>query len=155
MATTPLNFSWVIDGTLAGCARPFSERDIAFLASQGIRAVVRLTTPEEGYLAPEVITAAGLEDLHEPVRVLTALGAEQLERTLRCIDRWIDQGKPVAVSCGAGYGRTGTILACYFVARGWTAAEAIAEVSRKGRHAYEVPEQLAAIQAYARRSQGT
>jgi atypical dual specificity phosphatase len=151
---TLLNFSWVLDGRLAGCARPFSARDLAFLVSQGIQAVVRLTTPEEGHLAPDTIAAAGLEDMHEPVRVLTAPHHEQLERILQCIDGWMAQGKPVAVSCGAGYGRTGTVLACYFVHQGWSAAEVIVEMSRKGRHAYEVPEQLAAIQAYARRAQG-
>jgi atypical dual specificity phosphatase len=154
MAMTRLNFGWVIDGTLAGCARPYSARDVAFLVSQGIRAVVRLTTPEEGYLATDAITGAGLEDLYEPVRVLTAPGTEQLERILRCIDRWVDQGTPVAVSCGAGYGRTGTVLACYLVHQGWSAAEAIAEVTRRGRQAYEVPEQLQAIRAYDRRSKG-
>jgi hypothetical protein len=71
MATSPLNFSWVIDGTLAGCARPYSARDVAFLASQGIRAVVRLTTLEEGALDRDTVIGAGLEDLHEPIRVLT------------------------------------------------------------------------------------
>jgi atypical dual specificity phosphatase len=154
MATIPLNFSWVIDGTLAGCARPYSARDLAFLVSQGIRAVVRLTTPEEGTLDRDAVTAAGLEDLHEPIRVLTTPADAQLERILEFIDGCLKQGKPVAISCGAGYGRTGTVLACYLVHRGWSAAGAIAEVSRRGRYAYEVPEQLAGIQAYARRAQG-
>jgi atypical dual specificity phosphatase len=155
MATTPLNFSWVIDGRLAGCARPFSASDLSFIASQGVRAVVRLTTPEEGILDRDAVTAAGLEDMHEPIRVLTPPTDAQLDRILHFMDGCLTQGKPVAVSCGAGYGRTGTVLACYFVHQGWSAIEAIAEVSRRGRQAYEVPEQLAAIQAYAGRAQGT
>lgn len=155
MAATTLNFSWVIDGQLSGCARPFSENDLAFLMSQGIRAVVRLTTSEEGALNADEVIAAGLEDRHEPVRVLTAPGYEQIERILRFIDRCVDYGKPVTISCGAGYGRTGTILACYFVHHGWSAAEAIAEVTKRGRHPYEVPEQFNAIQAYERRDRGS
>jgi hypothetical protein len=110
----PPNFSWVIDGRLAGCARPYSARDIAFLAWQGIWAIIRLTTIEEGTLDRDAVIAAGLEDLHEPIRVLTIPGDAQLERILHFIDGCLKQGKPVAVSCGAGYGRTGTHLACYF-----------------------------------------
>jgi atypical dual specificity phosphatase len=155
MAAIPLNFSWVLDGRLAGCARPYSARDLVFLVSQGIRAVVRLTTPEEGALDRDTVTAAGLDDWHEPIRVLTAPGDAPLDRILHFIDGCLQQGKPVAISCGAGYGRTGTVLACYFVHRGWSAAEAIAEVTRRGRQAYEVPEQLQAIQAYDRRVHGT
>jgi atypical dual specificity phosphatase len=154
MAITPLNFSWVLDGELAGCARPYAARVVAFLASQGIRAVVRLTTPEEGALDPAVIMAAGLEDLLQPIRVLTPPGDAPLDRILRFIDGCLAQGKPVAVSCGAGYGRTGTVLACYLVYRGRSAAEAIAEITHRGRQAYEVPEQLQAIQAYDRRVHG-
>jgi hypothetical protein len=70
MDTTYLNFSWVIDGTLAGCARPLFAKDLTFIASQGIRAIVRLATKEELALERDEVTAAGLDDCHEPVRVL-------------------------------------------------------------------------------------
>jgi atypical dual specificity phosphatase len=151
MASAPLSFSWVLDGRLAGCARLYSVRDFAFLASQGIRAVVRLTTSEEGALDRDAVIVAGLDNCHEPIRVLTAPTEAQLDRIPHFINGCVQQGKPVAMSCGAGYGPTGTILACYVVHQGWSAADAIAEVTRRGRQAYEVAEQLQAIQAYDRR----
>lgn len=92
MATTPLNFSWVLDGRLAVCLRPYSAPDFAFLASQGIRAVVRLTTPKERALDRETIIVADLEDLHEPIRVLTPPTEAQLDRILPFIDGCYSKG---------------------------------------------------------------
>src|SRR5919109_484245 len=57
MDTTYLNFSWVIDGTLPGCARPLFAKDLTFIASQGIRAIVRLATKEELALERDEVTA--------------------------------------------------------------------------------------------------
>ena len=37
----------------------------------------------------------------------------------------IEGGNPVAISCMAGYGRSGTLLACYLVFRGRSDSEAI------------------------------
>ena len=36
-----------------------------------------------------------------------------------------DKGNAVAVSCGAGCGRTGTILACYLISSGYSADAAL------------------------------
>jgi len=37
----------------------------------------------------------------------------------------------VLAHCRGGYGRTGTMLACYLVSRGWEAEKAMAEVRRR------------------------
>ena len=59
----------------------------------------------------------------------------------------------VAVACMGGVGRTGTVVACALVSAGMKAADAIAEV-RRVRHptAVETPEQVAFVEAFARRS---
>jgi hypothetical protein len=42
-----MNFSWVEDGLLAGCRAPRTTKDLKYLASQGIRLLVRLASQAE------------------------------------------------------------------------------------------------------------
>lgn len=152
-----LNFSWVIDGKLAGCAGPVLETDLAFLAAKGIRALVTLAQEQEGVCGMEEIARAGLEDYSEPVPDMQAPRQEQLDNVIRFINECLIHGKPVAVSCWAGQGRTGTVLTCYLVSEGLSAEDAIAEMRRKGRTPYEASAigQLQAVQEYARRQKIT
>ena len=63
----------------------------------------------------------------------------------------MDQNKGVAVHCGAGLGRTGVVLAAYFVATGATAQNAVARIRRLRPGSIETDEQAEAIEHYARR----
>ena len=56
----------------------------------------------------------------------------------------------VAVHCGAGLGRTGVVLACYFVHKGLTAQNAIGRVRRLRPGSIETDEQADAIAEFAR-----
>ena len=68
------------------------------------------------------------------------------------IDEQVVQNqRPVVVSCYAGIGRTGTVLACYLVNRGAEPADAIDEVRRLRPRSVQTPEQEAAVYEYARR----
>lgn len=142
------NFSWIIVGELAGCAGPQFDEELEFLYSQGIRALVRLE--EVGY-ETQHIEAAGMEDLLDPIPDFHAPPQEQIDRIINFIKSNLAQHKPVAVSCGAGIGRTGTILTCFFVSNRYTAKQAIDVMASKGRKPYETEEQKRAIEEYARR----
>ena len=143
-----LNFSWVREGKLAGCRGLYSDEELRFLAGLGIEALVRLA-PETGEnVSTDQVQAAGLEDCYEPVEDFTAPSYDQVKRVVAFIQRMLEEGKRTAVSCRAGYGRTGTLLTCYLVAQGLTTDAAIAEVRSKGRAAYESQAQLEAIEEY-------
>ena len=61
-------------------------------------------------------------------------------------------GMAVAIHCAAGLGRTGTVLAAYFVAKGLSAREAVERVRQLRPGSVETVEQERAIERYAARA---
>lgn len=146
----PWNFSFVIPGQLAGLACPGSqaplEHDLKRLAAEGIGALVSLThTPPD----PDAVRRAGLEPYHLPVRDFTPPAPGQIRDFVAFARRVIGAGRGVAVHCAAGQGRTGTMLACYLVSLGMSAAEAIDSVRAIRPGSIETPEQEACVRDYA------
>jgi atypical dual specificity phosphatase len=150
MSISTLNFSWVIQGKLAGHRAISADSDIAFLREQGVKALVRMAEGVAAEKLHEKIIVQGMIDLHVPVPDFTAPTKSQIVSMVDFISESITRGQPVAVSCGAGYGRTGTILACYLVMQGSSAKKAVEEVRRKRPDSIEKPEQEKAIYDYAK-----
>jgi atypical dual specificity phosphatase len=140
-----MNFSWIENGRVAGCRGPRTSSDLAFLRSQGIGALVRLAYEEETGMTKRKVEAEEIDDFYEPVRDFTAPSQEQVDRVLKFMRNALNHGKPVAVSCGAGIGRTGTILGCYLVSLGLTAEQAIQQLRLTRPRSAEVLEQREAI----------
>jgi protein-tyrosine phosphatase len=92
--------------------------------------------------------------MHEPVEDMTAPTQEQLDRVMRAITRANEHHIGVGIHCSAGMGRTGVILACYFVNQGLNAKNAIARVRRMRPGSVETDEQADAVAEYARRHSG-
>ena len=144
-----MNFGWVLENELAGSQGPVSLQDLFFLYQQGVRAVIRMearTIPADtgGYV--------DIVDMYEPVRDFTPPDQEQIQRMIDFIDEQaVEGGRPVMVSCYAGIGRTGTVLACYLVSRGASPSDAINEVRRLRPGSIQTPEQEAAVHEYADR----
>ena len=123
----PRNFSFVVDGIIAGLARP-SDDDVAGLPSLGIAGLVSLT---ESPLDRDAVSLRGLEYLHLPVRDFGAPSVEAVRTFVDFVRRVrAERGGAVAVHCGSGLGRTGTMLACFLVSEGRSARQAIADVRR-------------------------
>lgn len=146
------NFCFIIDGKLAGMGRPgvFAslEKDLEGLREQGIGAVVSLTTEE---IDLKALKKAGIESLRLPITDFSPPTPSQIDSFVEFVDRMNDEGVGVVVHCGTGSGRTGTLLACYLVSQGRSAAEAIEEVRKKRSSYIETREQEDAVRAYAER----
>ncbi|MGV8118236.1 MAG: dual specificity protein phosphatase family protein [Candidatus Xenobiia bacterium LiM19] len=142
-------FSWVIEDKLAGHSGPNSLEDLIWLKYQGIQALVRLV--ETAGVSQEEIEGQGFDDCHEPVKNYTAPRQEQIDRILLFIEKAHAQGKPVGVSCGAGIGRTGTILACYLAGKGMGAEEAIQEIRTLRHGSIETDDQEEAVRSFVMR----
>jgi atypical dual specificity phosphatase len=150
-------FYWLIPNGLAGCGRPgrrgraagpveVLDADLAWLQQQGIAAILSLT---ETPLDEEVLTRHGFASLHLPVVDLTPPAPEQLHEALAFIDHHRAHGRPVAVHCLMGQGRTGTVLAAYLIRTGLRPELALAELRAVCPGAVENPRQEAALEDFA------
>lgn len=146
-----LNLSWVIDEKLAGHQAPSSEQDLMWLKEQGILALVRMAEKDRARVNRVQIERLGLSDCHEPVTDFTAPKQAQIDTMITFITKSLSEGSPVGVSCGAGLGRTGTILACYLVSSCLSSETAINEVRAKRPGSIETKEQEESIRIYASR----
>ncbi len=144
----PTNFSWVERPLLAAMGRPDAPEELAWLRQQGIQLLLSLT---EDRLRRDWVNDAGLLVFDVPVEDMEAPTQDQLDRATSAIARAHAHQMPVAVHCSAGLGRSGVILACYFVQKGLNAANAIAKVRRLRPGSIETEDQAEAIAVFARR----
>ena len=121
---------WVIEREL--CGRPGPHKvawDTAALRAAGIQGVVSLDGPIDADALSQ--TALAHLPVYQPMIVLQDEQRQreflsQLPPIFRFIDDCRQQGGAALVHCYHGWDRTGTVLACYLVARrNLTAKEAI------------------------------
>jgi atypical dual specificity phosphatase len=146
--TRPNGFSWVNRPLLAALARPASAEDLVWLRDQGIDLIISLT---EEPLPRHWINDAGLMVVHVPIEDMEAPTPEQLDHCVNTIERANAAKLGVAVHCTAGLGRTGTVLAGYFVSQGDDARRAIDRIRQLRPRSIETPQQAQAVEAYAKR----
>jgi atypical dual specificity phosphatase len=146
--TQPNNFSWVDRPHLAAMARPESFEELTWLREQGIQVMLSLT---EDRVRRDWVNDAGLMAVHVPVPDMEAPTQEQLDQCISALARAHEARMAAVVHCSAGQGRTGVVLACYFVTKGMTAANALAKVRRLRPGSIETEEQSEAIATFARR----
>lgn len=144
----PHGFSWVDQPHLAALARPDSQEDLEWLRRQRVDLLVSLT---EDPPPQRWINEVGLFLVHEPVIDMEAPSQDQLGRCISAILKANANNFGAAVHCGAGLGRTGVVLACYFIHKGLNANNALARVRRLRPGSIETEEQSAAVVEYARR----
>ena len=144
-----MNFSWVIPGRLAGSMGPVNREQLQYLKEQGVGALIRM---EARTVSAEQV---GLVDMAEYVVDFAAPSLDQVDRIVAFIDEQLAGTVAVAVSCRAGVGRTGTVLACYLVHTGYNAQDALKEVRRLRPGSVEAVSQREIIYAYEERVRRT
>ena len=146
----PDNFSWVIRGKLAGSARPENETQLRWLRDKGIRALVCLN--KERPLDDKQARELGFEYLFLPVKDFTAPTQADMIVFVRFAHEMIGHNMPVVVCCGAGIGRTGTMLAVYLVSLCFSPEEALKKIEVMRGVGVESCSQREAVFEYARKT---
>ncbi len=144
----PGNFSFV-DEHVAGSALPYSPEEIDWLANKGIKVVISLVRPEEyDERVIERVRELGLEHYFFPIENFSAPPIELLAQIVDLINQKVEEGKKVLVHCLAGCGRTGTVLAAYFVSKGMQPDEAIEHLRSLRPCSIETQQQYDAVWFY-------
>jgi atypical dual specificity phosphatase len=144
----PNGFTWIDKPLLAAMARPEALEELQWLRRQGLDILLSLT---EDPPRRDWVNEAGLLLVHVPVVDMEAPSQPQLDLCVSTIRKAAERGMGVAVHCGAGLGRTGVVLACYFVTKDMNAKNAIARVRRMRPGSVETDEQAEAVEEFARR----
>ena len=144
----PDEFSWIDKPIVAGMGRPRALDELEWLRDQGIQLLMSLT---EEPLRRDWINEVGLFAMHVPVEDLHPPSQKQLDLCLAALAKARAKQFGVAVHCGAGLGRTGTMLACYLVTQGLSGGDAIARIRQLRPGSIETPEQEEAVEEFARR----
>jgi atypical dual specificity phosphatase len=143
----PVFFSWVEKPHLAALAKPRGEDELRWLRANGIDVLISLT---EEPPSRRMINQAGLMLVHIPIVDFTAPTQTDLESAVDAIRKAKDSGLGAAVHCAGGLGRTGTILASWFVHCGLSSSEALKRVRGLRPGSVETPEQEEAVHLFAR-----
>jgi len=145
----PHVFDWILPDRLGACVNPYvSQSAVTQLKDRGITMLVNLhERPDQ----KDILEQLQAQTIHLPVPDSHAPTAAQLDTGVAAISEALEQGKRVAVHCGAGLGRSGTLIAAYLVSQGAAPDDAIAQVRGARPGSIETLEQEVAVHDFARR----
>jgi atypical dual specificity phosphatase len=148
----PHSFNWIIADRLGACVNPSVAVQLAAeLQNMRIGLLVNLYERAD---PPELVARLGAAAVHLPVSNSDPPSQSQLDVGVAAIAAALSDGQRVVVHCGAGLGRTGTMLAAYLVSQGAEADDAIAQVRAARPGSVETLQQEYAVHEYERRQRG-
>jgi tyrosine-protein phosphatase SIW14 len=115
--------------TLYRGAQP-TRNGLEYLASIGVKTVINLRQPGDVFPDEEAtVKALGMTYVACPMSGVKAPTLEQMAEILAVIDKATG---PVFIHCQYGCDRTGTVVACWRIAHGWSNEKALAEAEKYG-----------------------
>jgi atypical dual specificity phosphatase len=145
----PHVFDWILSEQLGACVNPYvAESAVAELRAQRIGLLINL---HERADPPDILNKLQAQTVHLPVSDSHAPTQDQLDHGVAAIGQALGEGTRVVVHCGAGLGRSGTLIAAYLVSQGAAPDEAMARVRAARPGSIETDEQEKAVHQYARR----
>lgn len=136
-------FSWIVENRVAASGM-IEPRDVPDLAEIGIGAILSLTERNPFPDGPP----DGVAHRHVPIADFSAPSPGDLDRAVGFLREQDETGRPVLVHCGAGLGRTGTVIACFLVSEGVEPDRAIEIVRRARPGSVETPGQEACVRSF-------
>jgi len=122
----PRGFVWLIKGRLAGAPLPGIMRDVDYdLGALRDVGVTRLVSLTETPFPPDLAARYGIACHACPIPDMHAPSHEQMLQLCQVMDDFAARQEVIAVHCKAGLGRTGTVLAAYWLWRAGPAASAV------------------------------
>lgn len=149
-STPERHFTWILPDRVIGMGRP-SSADLAALTASGVNHVISLTLRP---LPRDLLSENGIAAHHIPLADMAVPSPQEISSFVETLSSLLEEGEKVAVHCGAGLGRTGTMLACYLVSTGMCPEEAMTEVRTHRRGSIESRAQEQAVRDYERHLRG-
>jgi protein-tyrosine phosphatase len=131
-----------LDGKVIACRWP-SEDVLRAQQQAGAVGVINLTEQPHD---PTLLARVGLPELHLAVHDFQPPSAAQVEAARAYLQQ---ASGPVIVHCRGGFGRTGTLIACLYVAQGLSADDAVARTRHERPGTIETRGQLDAVRRAA------
>ncbi len=120
-----------------GADRAALRAEVALLLALGVRTVIDLRTPNEPPSIRALLDKLATDEVDPvwigvPILDGGAPSAATMQAILDVIDRSLSRDRAVYVHCQGGRGRTGTVIACWWIRHGRFDAEgALAELGRR------------------------
>jgi len=155
MTAKPHRFNWIVQGELAGMARPgmmnsFAD-DMDYLEASGIGHIITL---QENALPAEWFSYTEIRPHHIPVDDFGIPSMKQADGFIKLMKDIVSDRNAAAVHCYAGMGRTGVFVALYWAARyGVDGAGAIRAVREISPEYIQTKEQEDFVSAWADQNQ--
>ncbi|MEM2094067.1 MAG: dual specificity protein phosphatase [Candidatus Bathyarchaeia archaeon] len=133
---------WILSNVAIGNWR--DAVDIAALISEGVSAILNVRGDEDISTIKEVnerekryCVENRIAYCYLPIRDYTPASEEHLINGVAFIEKHTRLGGRVLVHCGAGLGRSPSIVAAYLVYRGYSSEEAVGLIKMRRRGAFE------------------
>ncbi|XP_033110738.1 protein tyrosine phosphatase domain-containing protein 1-like [Anneissia japonica] len=141
----PPYFSWVVPSLLAAHAFPSEPSHLRYLSSVGIHHMISVATEQR----PDIEQCPGMQWTSIGVDDFEAPNLDQVKQFIDIVEDAQQKQEVLSVHCQRGCGRTGSLLACYFVKTYCLRPEKAIEKIRELRHgSIETDEQQKIVHEY-------